>query len=242
MAAIVSNFLRFGFRICFGFRNSDFEFGRSCLVIAFLLWAAGGAVQAETSNGNDFALYYSEAKTPAERKTILDEASGNPHFFRYLQIMEMTQRPDGAVDITAFEPASYMDVRFTVNKPVSLKTLKADPASKIGDAIAVTGVVRGIDTNTIVLNPVIVRHKDRLSPKRGKEMMYEVDPSATFYSYTGGKRPVSLTYKDRDLLQFKDEIMAKGGKNGWAEFLEQELAKREKERKANAPRATPSAE
>jgi hypothetical protein len=125
-----------------------------------------------------------------------------------------------------------MDVRFVVTKRNSLKELRMDPETKVGDAIAVTGLVQGIEKNTILLHPVIVRHKDRLSPKRGKELLCEVDPSATFYSYTGGKRPVSLTYKDRDLLQYRDRVLAEHGKQGWTEFLERELAKREKARAA----------
>jgi hypothetical protein len=204
---------------------------KTALAIALGACAAGLA-RAETSNGNDFALYYSEATAPAERRALFDKASGNPHFFRYLQIMEMETQANGAVAITAFEPSSYMDVRFTVTKPLSLQKLKEDPPSKPGDAIALTGVVRGIATNTILLDPVIVRHKDRLSPKRGKELLGEVDGSARFYSYTAGSRPVSLSYRDRDLLQHRDAVIAKSGKEGWIEFLEREVARREQERKA----------
>ena len=97
---------------------------------------------ARTSNGNDFALYFSEAKDEAGRKELLDEAKGRPHFFRYLQIMEMEEsKIEGRtmVRITAFEPASLMDVRFTVTKVVSLAMLRKDPVSKKGEAIAVTG-------------------------------------------------------------------------------------------------------
>jgi hypothetical protein len=200
------------------------------------------SARAETLNGNDFALYYSEAKTPREKKEVLDRSLGKPHFFRYLQIMEMERNKEGtAIAITAFEPSSLMDVRFTVTKSESLVKLAEDPMSKIGDAIAITGVVRGIATNTISCSPVIVRHKDRLHPKRGKELLCEVDPTATFYSYTGGDRPVSLTYKDRDLLQYRDQMLAQKGKRGWAEFLEQEMAKRKKDREAARKKAAAAA-
>ena len=204
-------------------------------MLAVALTACGLATpgRAETFNGNDFALYYSEAKTDKERAELLGKAEGHPHFFRYLQIMEMEPNSNGtAVAITAFEPSSLMDVKFVVVKRESLNKLQEDPESKPGDAVAITGIVRNMATNSIVLGPVIVRHKDRLNPKRGKELLCEVDPSATFYSYTGGKRAVSLTYKDRDLLQYRDQIMAQSGKNGWAEFLEKELVKREKDRAA----------
>ena len=211
---------------------------KQIVLIAALILAGGfTTATARTSNGNDFALYYTEARTDQERQALLDEAKGRPHFFRYLQIMGIEKgEKDGRpfLAIVAFEPASYMDVKFYVSKRVSLKKLSEEPVSTIGDAIAVTGVIRSIEDNTITLSPVVVRHKDRLHPKRGKEMLYEVDPGATFYSYTGGRKAVSLTYKDRDLLQHKDRILAAKGKQGWADYLAAELAKRDKLRAAAA--------
>lgn len=206
----------------------------ACVAVTLLALGAGAPATARTSNGNDFALYFVEARTDRERKDLLDDALGRPHFFRYLQIMNMREGLTNGcpyVEITAFEPASYMDVEFTVTKRVSLDILSEKPKSKLGDAIAVTGCVREADPerNVISLHPVIVRHKDRLSSKIGKELLCEVDPGATFYSYTGGKRPVSLTYKDRDLLKHENRIL-KQGQQAWADFLEQELARRERAR------------
>jgi hypothetical protein len=210
----------------------------TALLVATLVQAVlSRPALAKTSNGNDFALYYIECKTDVERKELLDDAKKRPHFFRYLQIMYMEESAverGTHISITAFEPASYMDVQFVVKKRYSIDKLKEEPESKQGDAIAVTGVVRGVKENTIILDPVVVRHKDRLHPKRGKELLCEVDPGATFYSYTGGKRAVSLTYKDRDLLQHKDRVLSAKGNVGWQEFLEQELAKRKKSRAAEA--------
>jgi len=209
------------------------------IILTAMLFLGTGAVQsmAKTDNGNDFALYFSECRTNAERKELLDDAKGRPHFFRYLQIMELEKGEKGGrpfIAILAFEPASFMDVKFYISKRISLKKLSEKPVSTIGDAIAVTGVIKSIDANTITLSPVVVRHKDRLTPKRGKEMLYEVDPSGTFYSYTGGKKAVSLTYKDRDLLQYRDKVLAQKGKQGWTDFLTLELAKRNKARELEA--------
>ena len=204
------------------------------------LWLAlTFSAPAATSNGNDFALSFTEAKTPAAKMSKLDDATGRPHFFRYLQIMEMesvTEDGRAGVRITAFEPASYMDVKFTITMPVSIALLKEEPASKIGDAIAVTGKLLGIDLekNTILLGETIVRHKDRLSPAIGKELLSEVNPGATFYSYTEGPRPVKLEYRDRDLLANRDKVLAEGGPKAWAEFLEKEIAKRKAQRAAAA--------
>ena len=191
-------------------------------------------VSADTRNGNDFALYFSEAQTMAEKKELFSDAKSNPHYFRYLLIMEMDDSNPRAIAITAKEPASLMNVEFIVTKRVSLSKLSESPASTPGTAIAITGVVQSINKNTIKVSPVIVRHKDRLTPKAGKEMFYEIDDSGTFYSYTGGKRAVSLTFQDRDLLERRNEIMDQYGKNGWAEFLEKEVAKRKAARAAKA--------
>jgi hypothetical protein len=200
---------------------------------------------AATSNGNDFALAVAEAKTPAAKKAVLDDAQGRPHFFRYLQIMEMqpvTEDGHDGVRITAFEPASYYDVKFTVTMSVSLSILQEDPVSKVGDAIAVTGRVVGLEpgkSNVILLDSPIVRNKDRLSPKIGNELLGEIKPGATFYSYTEGPRPVNLEYRDRDLLVNRDKILAEGGPKAWAEFLEKEIAKRKLQRAAEAKGGVP---
>jgi len=207
------------------------------LLIATVLLSFVAAAPAATSNGNDFALAVVEAKTPAARKAVVDDAQGRPHFFRYLQIMEMeSAKEEGreGVRITAFEPASYLDVKFTVTMPVSLSLLQSDPVSKVGDAIAVTGKFVGIEPvkNSILLESPIVRHKDRLSPKVGKELLGEVNPGATFYSYTEGPRPVKLEFRDRDLLANRDKVLAEGGPKAWMEFLEKEIAKRKQQRAA----------
>jgi hypothetical protein len=204
-------------------------------VLCLLSFALCGLAKAATSNGNEFALALTEAKTPKTRLSVFESAKGRPHFFRYLQIMEMQSHSENGREslmITAFEPSSYMDVVFTVSMPVSLSILKTDPVSKVGDAIAVTGKVIGVDVrkNAIQLDEPIVRHKDRLTPKVGKELLSEVDPGATFYSYTEGPRPVNLEARDRDLLQHRDRILGAGGPKGWVEFLETEIAKRKQQR------------
>ena len=192
-------------------------------------WA--GAAAGRAPNGNDFALFYSEAATDAERQALVEQAGRRPHYFRYLQIMELTPLGEGeraGVRIVAQEPASALDIVFTVTQPVSLSTLRSEPAAAPGRAIAVSGVIGGIDreAGTIQLDPVVVRHKDRLAPTVGKEMRYEFDPDGTFYSFTGGREPVRVSYRDRDLLRHRDRIMAAGGDQAWADFLTRELQRR----------------
>jgi hypothetical protein len=213
------------------------------LLAAFLLTATTSVLSA-TSNGNELALALSEAKSPAARTTLAEGAAGRPHFFRYLQIIELQQITEAgreAWKIAAFEPSSYMDVLFTVSMPVSLSLLKTEPITKPGDAIAVTGKVLGVDPakNAILLAEPIVRHKDRLSPKIGKELLSEVNPGATFYSYTEGPRPIKLEARDRDLLQHRDRVLSEGGPKAWVEFLETEIAKRKQQRAATQPGGRP---
>ena len=65
------------------------------LLIAALSLCLAIHAQAATSNGNDFALAFVEAKTLAAKKVVFDDAQGRPHFFRYLQIMEMQEVTQG---------------------------------------------------------------------------------------------------------------------------------------------------
>ena len=95
------------------------------------------------------------------------------------------------------------------------------------------------ETNAILLDEPIVRHKDRLSPAIGQELLCDVDPGATFYSYTEGPRPVLLEARDRDLLVNRDRVLAESGPKGWMEFLEKEIAKRKAQRAAAAKEAKP---
>jgi len=212
---------------------------RHVLLSATLWLALSSGAGAATSNGNDFALAFTEAKTPAAKDSVAKDAVGRPHFFRYLQIMEIqpvTEEGRPGLRITAFEPGSYMDVKFTVTMPVSLSLLREDPATKAGDAIAVTGRLTGIEPgkNAILLETPIVRHKDRLSPAVGTELLGDVNPGAIFYSYTEGPRPVHLESRDRDLLADRDRVLAGGGPKAWMEFLEKEIAKRKAQRAAAA--------
>lgn len=208
------------------------------LAVVGILCAAAGA-SASTPNGNVFALYLSEAKNAKARTEVLNEALGKPHFFRYLRIVSLELGEDNGYPymvLVTREPSSGLTVRFKVVKSMSLATLKEAPPSKVGDAVAVTGVVESADPEQrlIVLNPVIVRYKDRLEPKPGKELYNEVDPSGIVYSFTGGKEPVNVSKRDEDLLQYETKIIAERGKDGWAQFLLDEIAKRNKA--ANAER------
>lgn len=198
-----------------------------------------GPATAKTSNGNDFALFFSEAGSAAERRALLDDARGRRHAFRYLRILKMeegTREGWPYAAIVASEPASLMKVTFVVTKSHSLSILNQAPASVPGKGLAVVGKIAGVDHEnaTIELDPVIVRHKDRIEPKMGKELLGEVDPSAIYYSFTAFDPPVHLSYRDRDLLEFKSSILDKQGPKAWADFLRKKIAERERQRAGEA--------
>ena len=208
--------------------------------VVLMLAAGADTVAARSANGNEFALAYDEASGAAARKAVIDEAGRRPHYFRYLQIMEMEELSEdgrGAVRITALEPSSAMDVVFTVTQRVSLGKLREEPAAAPGRALAVSGVISvpgAPDGRVIHLDPVVVRHKDRLAPVVGKEMLYEIDEGGVFYSFTGGREPVKLSFRDRDLLQHRNRIMSAGGDQAWADFLTQQIKQRAAARRAGA--------
>ncbi len=219
-------------------KQGEMNVNRLNLAVFILLAMLTGSAKGKTSNGNDFALYLSEARTPAEQKELIDDAKGRPHYFRYLCIVGMQEGKfeDGRpyVNIKAMEPASLFTVLFTVQKPVSLQKLREAPESNVGDAIAVTGKIDKVDPQKkrIELNPIIIRHKDRLAPKIGKELFYELDPNATCYSFTEVSPGVQVPYKHRDLLTHKEEILGNQGPRAWVDFLNAELAKRKQSDKA----------
>ncbi len=199
---------------------------------------AGGAWDAaRASTGNEFALDYAEARSARERDDLVAGLRGRSLYFRYLLVMEMAPveiRGRPGYRLTTFEPSSLMDVVFTVDQPVSLAKLREDPPTRAGTAIAVRGRISKADPEhkRLYLDPVVVRHKDRMSPATGKEMLYELDPGAIFYSYTAGPRPLHVTYRDRDLVQQRERILERQGPEAWFTFLERELQRREQARRA----------
>jgi len=156
------------------------------ITCGFLSLAGTGL--AGVDSGNTLALDIATAKKPVIKQKYITNALHQLYYFRYLKIMEMTEGVTNGlqyVKIKTMEPSSDFIVEFTVYKPVSLKKLlEEEPKTEIGHAIGVQGRIWSVDTNTkdgynvMVLNPVIVKHKDKLAPKRGKELMTEIDPNA----------------------------------------------------------------
>lgn len=204
---------------------------RGVILLSVLLGFS--ALGVPVPNGNEYALRLVEAQTPAERKTVLAEGVGRNHFFRYLQVLELKKSNNNGAPVIFLktrEPSSGMQVSFLVQKSISLSILQKDPVTKVGDAVAVVGFVERADPvkREMTLDPVIVRYKDLLAPKVGKEMLSERDTSAIIYSFTGGKKAVNVSKRDEDLVANEKEMIEKLGKDGWAEYLLAEIAKRNK--------------
>ena len=160
-----------------------------------------GAASAITDSGNSLALDIVSAKAPAEKAQIIKNSIGTLYYFRYLKITDMKDgmtNGNRAVFISAVEPSSDMIVEFTVIKTVSLKVLDNDPKTKVGDCIGATGRVESIGKkgpNTFVLNPIIVNHKDKDRPVRGKELLYEIDPNARMGTDTSSGKIIKIPAK-----------------------------------------------
>jgi hypothetical protein len=150
---------------------------RYCIPVALMLPAI--AVAGPVKSGNELALDFTMAGKRL-RNEIQADAAGKLYFFRYLRIVGIEKDNPSkprVIRMSTVEPGSDMIVNFTVRKKHSLRR---SSGLNVGEAVAVTGRISGIDavSNSIALGPVIVRYKDRLSPKRGKELLYEVDPAA----------------------------------------------------------------
>jgi len=131
------------------------------------------------NSGNELASHYQRAKTQAKRDELQKESADKLYFFRYLKVTK--KEPIEGTKYFRFEtvePSSDAVVTFEVKKKESLKLVEN---IQEGEAMAVTGNVRLLGSSNpvkIKLDPVVVRYKDHLAPKAGRELMSEVDPNA----------------------------------------------------------------
>lgn len=145
------------------------------------LWISA-AHAGEVRNLNGVCQDYLLAKTKSQKKEIRD-ASGEKNVlyqFRYLQItrVEADKPAKGAMTLLTVEPGTEMEVELIVRHKRSLALAKT---VKVGEAVAGKGKITrfdSADSNRIVINPAVIKHKDRLAPVREKELMNEVDPDA----------------------------------------------------------------
>jgi hypothetical protein len=130
-------------------------------------------------NGNEVALAYVEADEEAKVR-LRDEHLGVIHTFRYLEVTRAAEQLDEGpgLRVVTVEPGSDMSVVLLVSGKVSLTLARA---LAVGECVAVKGRIKALgepEHDTIVVEPAVLKHKDRCAPKTGKELRREVDPSA----------------------------------------------------------------
>jgi hypothetical protein len=129
-------------------------------------------------NGNEFALNYSRADKDAKRALRLDYEN-KLITFRFLKVVAIASNavPNGLPVYTTVEPSSDYRVILHAQGPVS-RTVCA--AVGLNDCVTANGrlLPLGTATNTFVLDPAVLRSKDRDAPKGEKELLPEIDPTA----------------------------------------------------------------
>ena len=148
--------------------------------IAGLLLGLAPEARAEpVRNGNELALAWS-TNAPADKQAFQKQAIGIFHTFRYLRVtaVQKDQPVTGAVTVMTLEPSSDMKVALVVTKALSLELAAALTTN---DSVSAYGRIKsmGLDApDLIVVEPALLKHKDRGAPKLTKELLREVDPTA----------------------------------------------------------------
>jgi len=156
--------------------------GTRATLIFVIVLAATGAVAGEVRNLNEFCLDYTLAKSDRMRAQLRDSTTEKNvlYQFRYLTVSQIQKdKPiTGAFTLVTSEPGSDMRVVLVVKKSRS-RALAAQ--LKKGEAVAGKGRIKRIGTptpNTVLMDPAILKHKDRNAPKREGEFLKEVVPNA----------------------------------------------------------------
>jgi hypothetical protein len=149
---------------------------RGALALAVLLGGAVAGYAEAVRNGNELALEYATADK-AGKKAKQAAATGKLFTFRYLKIKEMTLAPN-EVRMTTIEPSSDMEVVLVARQK---KSLELAATATTNDCVAINGRVIDLGrqaTNRMIVDPAIIRFKDRASPKPGEEALHDVDKTA----------------------------------------------------------------
>lgn len=130
-------------------------------------------------NGNETVLAWSTNQA-AGKQVLQKQAQGIFHTFRYLRVtaVKKDQPTTGAMTVTTVEPSSDMKVALVVTKPLSLE-LAATLTTN--DSVSAYGRIKSIGLEApdlVVVEPALLKHKDRSAPKLTKELLHEVDPTA----------------------------------------------------------------
>ncbi|MBI2438525.1 MAG: hypothetical protein HYV36_06915 [Lentisphaerae bacterium] len=149
-------------------------------LIVSLYFGLSLTAQAEpVRNGNELALAWS-ATNASGRQAIQRQAVGLLHTFRYLRVTSIRkdQSGPGAITLLTVEPSSDLEIALVITKPLSLELAKTLTTN---DSVYANGRIKsmGLEApNRLVVDPAVLKHKDRRSPKLSLELLHEVDPSA----------------------------------------------------------------
>ncbi len=149
------------------------------LISGLFLGLAPDGITEPVRNGNETALAWSTSNA-AEKSALRQQVSGRLHTFRYLRVTAVKKdQPDtGAVTVITTEPSSDMQIALVLTKRLSLE-LAGNLTTN--DCVAASGRIKTIGSaaaNLVEVDPAILKHKDRATPKLTKELINEVDHSA----------------------------------------------------------------
>jgi len=130
-------------------------------------------------NGNELAWAWG-ATNAAGKPVVQKQAVGLLHTFRYLRVtaVKKDQPAAGAVTVMTIEPSSDMAIALVITKRLSLDLANGLTTNDCVSAYGRIKTIGGEFPNLIVVDPAILKHKDRAGPKLSKELLHEVDPAA----------------------------------------------------------------
>ena len=151
----------------------------ACYIAGLGLGLAPAGIAEPVRNGNELALAWSTSKG-AEKQAVQKQATGIFHTFRYLRVqaVKKDQPATGAVTVITIEPSSDMQVALVITKQLSLKLANGLTTNDCVSAYGRIKTIGGKTPNLMVVDPALLKHKDRAAPKLTKELLHEVDPTA----------------------------------------------------------------
>ena len=147
------------------------------MAVVTLTLAAGASRGEAVRNGNELALTYTRADAPG-KAAIRKESEGKLHTFRFLKVFRIDPDPAGGFSVYfTREPSSDLVVEIHPQGPVSRQVVAAVATN---DCLAVNGRLAkiGESPESFVVQPAVIRSKDRPAPKGEKELLHEIDPNA----------------------------------------------------------------
>lgn len=148
-------------------------------IVGLGLGLAPEGIAEPVRNGNELALAWS-TNNAAEKQAVQKQATGIFHTFRYLRVtaVKKDQPVTGAVTVVTIEPSSDMKVALVITKQLSLELANGLTTNDCVSAYGRIKTIGGETPNLMVVDPALLKHKDRAAPKLTKELLHEVDPTA----------------------------------------------------------------